>query len=271
MGKTHVGFGVLFTAAGLPVVCNGVLHMDFSTGEMLAGAAIGAISGVLPDIDHPDSLITKGVIPGTRRLGFIARILGWILSIPPRVIGMFARQIGAHRGPTHSILFAVGWTLLATPIYVLFFSLIGAGIAALAETIFQFFPVIGNHSANVGQITSTVTHGMWHHLPLIAAAVCLGYISHLFSDGLTNAPNMYLWPLSFKKYHLQPLAPLRVTTESFTEKVFVRPLVWGLAFISLGYFIIVPALSGYTSKHFPKQQQQIEQKINQLTTTTSKR
>jgi membrane-bound metal-dependent hydrolase YbcI (DUF457 family) len=262
MGKTHVGFGLLFTAAGLPVVCNGLLGMDFSTGEMVAGVAIGAIAGVLPDIDHPDSLITKGIIPGTRRLGFIAKVVGWLLAIPARAVGMFARQIGAHRGPTHSLVFAVGWTVLATPLYVLFFSVIGAGIAALATTIFQFFPVVGNRASSVGHVTSVATQGVWSHIFLIGAAVGLGYISHLFSDGLTNAPNMYFWPFSQKKRHLQPLKPLRVTTDSFTEKLLVRPLIYGLAILAFGYFIVVPSVSGYTSKHFPKQKQQIQQKLH---------
>lgn len=263
MGKTHVGFGVLFCAAGLPIVGNELLGLDFTAGQMVAGCAIGAIAGVLPDIDHPDSLITQGVIPGTKKLGMLAKVLGRILSVPPQVIGMFARQIGSHRGPTHSLSFAVLWTVFVAPLYALFFALAGMLFASLAGAVFQFFPIVGDRAAEIGLATSWVVSGVWSQIYVISAAVCFGYLSHLFSDGLTNAPNMYLWPISQKRYFLNPLKFLRITTDSFTEKILVRPLVYGLAFLCMGYFIIVPAGSDFTSKHFPDQSAKIQQQIKE--------
>lgn len=253
MGRTHVGFGVLFTSVGLPVVGNQVLHLDFSTAQMVAGCGIGAIAGVLPDIDHPDSLITHGIIPGGKKLGMIGKALGQVLSVPPRIVGAGVRQTMGHRGGTHSLLFGVGWAFLAAPIYAVFFGLIGMLAASIATTIAGFFPAVGNHSADISGWFGSVTSGTLHQLPLISAAVLLGYLAHLFSDGLTKVPVPLFWPFSKKRQFVMPLAPLRITTDSFTENYLIRPIVYLLAAAALGGLIVLPALQGFTSKHFNNQ------------------
>ena len=80
-GKTHLVLGI---ASGLATA--------HALGVPLAvGATLGAIGGLLPDIDHPQSLITS-FIP-----------FGWVA----------AKFIGGHRGLTHSLITLIIGTLAA--------------------------------------------------------------------------------------------------------------------------------------------------------------
>lgn len=75
---------------------NGITHLlvGASVGAIITGepvgAAVGAIAGLLPDIDHPHSILG-------RRL--------WLISAPLNVI------VG-HRGALHSLIAAIGLAAL---------------------------------------------------------------------------------------------------------------------------------------------------------------
>jgi membrane-bound metal-dependent hydrolase YbcI (DUF457 family) len=131
-GKKPFCGRALFTAAFAPATSD-ILHLGLTPGELAVGVAIGMVAGVLPDIDHPDSLITHGILPGRRLFGRIGKILGWLLSLPPRIIGIGARATMNHRGGTHSVLFMLGWTLLAAPIY----ALLAGGVVYVLAIILQ--------------------------------------------------------------------------------------------------------------------------------------
>lgn len=113
---THYALGALTTAAVAPPVGR-LLGMDLSPVELAGGVAIGTLAGVLPDIDHPRSLITRGLLPLRGRGEGIAMALGQLLSIPPRLIGLLARSVFEHRGATHSLVFLVVWAVIAAPLY----------------------------------------------------------------------------------------------------------------------------------------------------------
>jgi membrane-bound metal-dependent hydrolase YbcI (DUF457 family) len=258
MGRTHMAFGTLFTATGLPVA-NQALGLNLSTSQLLVGCAIGTVAGILPDIDHPDSLITHGIIPGSGVFGVIGKMLGWFLSIPPRVVGMFARQVMVHRGGTHSFAFAVGWALLAAPIYGLFFTVVAFGLGAILA---PAAVILGLSSGSVGSslaaTSSFAIHGVLGNIPLIAISVFLGYLAHLFSDSLTSAPVPWPWPMHWGpnrgRWFFLPKG-LRVRTNSKFETEVIKPVVMLLSLAALVVFVALPAGSSLWKSNNQKIQQ----------------
>ena len=248
MGRTHYSFGALFAAAGAPIA-NHVFDLGLSPADLTVGVGIGMIAGVLPDIDHPDSLVTKGLLPGRKMFGRVGKMLGWWLSIPPRFVGVGARQVGNHRGPTHTLGFLLGWTLLAAPLYAAqialaavvgsFFlnALSGALIEPLTPFAFNLEP---------GGVLSWLIAHTPAVMPLVMLTVGLGYLSHLFSDSLTKVPIPFWWPLRpLKKRSFFPLMPktMRVTTDSATENRLIRPVVVVLAVICYLALIGIPLVN----------------------------
>jgi membrane-bound metal-dependent hydrolase YbcI (DUF457 family) len=244
MGRTHMAFGMLFTATGLPVASH-LLGLDFSTTEVVVGVAIGSVAGVLPDIDHPDSLLTHGIIPGTRYFGPIGKALGWFLSLPPRLMGLGVRQVVNHRGGTHSLLFGLGWALLAAPIYVLLFAAAAFVLGAILGPLVALIGISGTSvSGALGTASHIARNGILGHLVLISFSVFLGYFAHLFSDSLTKVPVPWPWPFKIGpnegRWFLAP-AGFRVKTGSTFETHVIKPLVYLAAFGALLALTVLPA------------------------------
>jgi membrane-bound metal-dependent hydrolase YbcI (DUF457 family) len=235
MGKTHAAAGGLFAAAFVPPTAR-AFGVDLSPPEELIAVGIGVVAGLLPDIDHPNSMLTKGVIPGSKFLGPFGRPLAWFISIPPRVLGAGARTQLNHRGGTHSAAFMALWAILAAPIYAVFITL-GAFIVALILSLFTA-ALPGPDVAAEDTIA-----WMWQNvpsaMPLIMMSVFWGYLSHLITDSMTNVPVPWPWPFSKKRYSLLPKG-LRVTTDSFTERGLIRPAIYGLFAAVLFLTILLP-------------------------------
>lgn len=236
MGKTHSAAGMLAVAAFAPPISN-TLGFDFTPGQLAVGVAIGAISGVLPDIDHPKSMITHGIIPGFKRLGPIAKALGWILSIPPRLIGIPARATMNHRGGTHSITFLLGWTFLAAPFYSICAALAALLLSFVYAPLAGIIPILPPFDLNAFidwliKITPEI-------MPLVSISVFLGYLSHLVTDSMTNVPVPWPWPFSKKRILFLPKG-LRITTDSFAENVLIRPLIWLALLVAIFFNIALP-------------------------------
>lgn len=247
MGKTHSAAGALACAALLPPTSH-VLGMDLSPAAIGVGVFIGAIAGVLPDIDHPDSLMTHGVIPGAKRLGPIGKALGWFLSIPPRIIGVGARATMNHRGGTHSLLFAAGWALLAAPIYGTLIAVAAIIIAPIwAITVGAIFSVLGvDVSFTSGEVITWLKDNIPTIYPLVALSVFIGYVSHLCCDAMTKVPVPFLWPLKSKKkkgdyvrFFLLP-KPMRITTDSMAENGVIRPVIYAALVLFLALNVFIP-------------------------------
>lgn len=230
LGKTHVAFGALFWAGGAPIVGSAV-GMDVTPAVMIGGLGITAIASVLPDIDHPNALITKGYIPGARSLGPIARLLSLVFSIPPRLVGMIARSAMGHRGGTHSILFMLLWTFGALPLYAL---CAGAGAwilsGALSWTPLGFDP---------GAVWAWEREHLPAFMPLVMLAVFLGYLSHLVSDSLNQAPVPWLWPMKKRIFFLPK--PLRIQVSSPTEWLVRMVVILATVVIAFGT-ILAPSV-----------------------------
>lgn len=243
MGKTHMAFGGLFTAVGLPLA-NQKLGLDLSTSEMLVGVALGTAAGVLPDVDHPNSLITQGVIPGTGAFGVIGKALGWFFSIPPRLLGLAVRQVMGHRGGTHSFLFAVGWAVLVVPVYALFFSVAAFLIGAVIGPFAAMFGVADSFGGALSTASHVAVDGILAHIPMISVAVFLGYIAHLYSDSLTRVPVPWPWPLKIGpnqgRWFLAPKG-MRILTGGDFERVVVKPIVMLATLGALLFFTVLPA------------------------------
>jgi len=79
MGFTHLVFGILLYA-----LFSNVFQVPFGTAYPLLAVTLGSL---LPDIDHPSSLISKQAV----------------FSIVSKAV----RRVARHRGPTHSLLFTV--------------------------------------------------------------------------------------------------------------------------------------------------------------------
>ncbi len=141
-------------------------------------AAAGAFGGLLPDIDHPHSTLGRWVpwpvaSVENHRTGFILHGRAW-----------FGGHTVWHRHETHS----VG----------------AAGIAALVT-------LAGLWWSAARLAAWSVRHGA--HLPVppgvagleiavgCAAAVLVGYLSHLAADLVNPSPIMLLWPFSRRMIH----------------------------------------------------------------------
>lgn len=252
-GKTHMAFGMLFTATGLPIA-NSTLGLHLGTAELVSGVVIGTVAGMLADIDHPDSLITHGIVPGAGTFGKIGKAVGWFLSIPPRVVGVPARATMNHRGGTHSISFMMGWSLLCAPIYALFFAAAAFVLAAVGVPLLAMIGVKGN---SFNSTLSTASHlaisVVLGNIPLIALSVFFGYLSHLVADSCNNRPVPWPWPfkvINGGRWFLLPPG-LRFTTGKRPEVELLRPIVIVLAVAATFFFVLAPAGQGFlrNNKH----------------------
>ncbi len=156
-GTAHLVIGA---AAGLAV---GVaLHAPLP----LAGT-VGAVSGLLPDIDHQHSTVGRIVpwpaVERPGRGGFVAHGRRW-----------FGGRVIWHRGETHSV-----------------------GAAGLAASI-----TVGVVRLAVGWLAA---HGVHLHpwaLAGVGGTVMLaGYLSHLLADTVNRSPQMLWWPFRRRMVH----------------------------------------------------------------------
>src|SRR6201994_288382 len=86
MGRDHALSGAFAFAALAPL-----LHV--SEAHLAAGVVLTAGAGVLPDIDHPDSTIS-------RSFGFLTEWFTWVVD----------RISGGHRHGTHSLIGIAAFT-----------------------------------------------------------------------------------------------------------------------------------------------------------------
>lgn len=223
-------FGALaWTAAAVPVAT--AVGVDLSPVEVAVGLPLACVAALLPDIDHPDALLTRGWIPGTKYFGKLGRPLGIFISIPPRIIGHLARGVMGHRGGTHSIVFGLMWTFAALPLYALLI----AALAWIISVIFSVTPL----AFDPGAVWAWEQAHMPSIMPLVMIAVFLGYFSHLASDGLNTVPiGPIFWPFSKKRPFLWPKG-LRIRVDSPVEHL-LRSLLTIITVVLVIWVIIPP-------------------------------
>jgi membrane-bound metal-dependent hydrolase YbcI (DUF457 family) len=96
-------------------------------------------------------------------------------------------------------------------------------------------------------------HTMFGHIPVIATAVFVGYIAHLFSDSMTIQPVPWPWPLKIGgqqgRWWVIPVKTMRVRTGSDFEKHVIRRIVSAFAvLVFLGAVIVPPLVSSFNSQ-----------------------
>jgi membrane-bound metal-dependent hydrolase YbcI (DUF457 family) len=249
LGRDHALSGAVVFAALAPA-----LHVRSS--YLAAGVVLTAGAGVLPDIDHPDSTIS-------RSFGLLTEWFAWLVD----------RLSGGHRHGTHSVLGIVAFTAAAY----------GAGLFQLSEPAavtrhldfsWHIVPAalilallysaalralrIGGHFGDllgIGAAAATcftgadltqLPIGHWH-VPLLATATALGCAGHIAGDELTHGGCPLLWPASMHEFHLLP-RPLQITTAKLCETRVIFPLLLaGLAVAvwhATGHPLSVPQPSG---------------------------
>ncbi len=145
-GTAHFLIGGASTALGLWGAQR--LGLPVETGAIVIGAATGAASALIPDIDHPHSTISRGLPRRFLRVGFTLLLIPlglalvsfiresdgtasglihslantpfyqwgvWIILPPLFLMGLsfLISHVFGHRGATHSLVFTAGATLIA--------------------------------------------------------------------------------------------------------------------------------------------------------------
>jgi membrane-bound metal-dependent hydrolase YbcI (DUF457 family) len=182
MGRSHVIAGAI---AGELVARAASVH-SVEGHALLVG--IGAVGGLLPDIDCGSSMITRMLGP-----------VGWVLSHAMRGFShmLYAvtkgpedeRGEGEHRHASHTVLFALV-----------------AGLLVMAAC----WPI------------SSLSVAPW----LLGAAMAAGCFSHCLTDSMTVAGCPWLFPILIRGetwYEIRLLGPLSFHTGSDVERLFWRP------------------------------------------------
>jgi membrane-bound metal-dependent hydrolase YbcI (DUF457 family) len=232
LGRDHALTGAVVFAALAPS-----LHVR--AAYLAAGVVLTAGAGVLPDIDHPDSTIS-------RSFGFLTEWFAWLVD----------KLSGGHRHGTHSLLgitvftaasYGAGLYQLSEPKaaasghLVFSWHIVPAALilALLYSAALRALHVGGHHGDLLGIAAALITCytgadltqlpvGPWH-VPLLAAATALGCAGHIAGDELTHGGCPLFWPVSMHEFHLLP-RPLQITTAKLCETWVVFPLlIAGLA------------------------------------------
>ena len=227
LGRDHALTGAVVFAALGPT-----LHV--TGAHLVAGVVLTAGSGVLPDIDHPDSTIA-------RSFGFLTEGFSWVVN----------RLSGGHRHGTHSLFgiavfsaaaLAAGGYQLSGPrpgsTWHSAFSwhIVPAALilALLYSSALRALHIGGHHGDLLGIGGAVITCyagwdlfrlpvGSWH-VPMLAVATALGCAAHIAGDELTHGGCPIFWPVSMHEFHLLP-RPFQITTAKLCETWIVFPLL----------------------------------------------
>lgn len=204
-GKTHMSFGALSFILLAGPIASATSIIEVSFPWTILGIFIGAVAGLLPDIDEPNSKLGRGGWMSSK-LGPLFKLLAVIISLPIRLVGYLIKGVLGHRGGTHSLAMSFVFTIcLAIPLTIFF----------------------GNQADWV----------IW--------AIWAGYLSHLFADMLNPSGVPLFWPLfsKNKKYHVLPES-LRIPTKTPPDprEAMIRLLV-NIAVVVLAImFFVIPIL-----------------------------
>jgi len=203
-GRTHL---ILGACAGVPVslIVGGHLALPLCV-------AAGAVGGLLPDIDQPQSELGR-LIPWpytsvvNARGGFVMYGRRW-----------FAGKVIWHRHETHS----VGGAFIASGV--------------TWGSVWAFWWVLMRWAIRHGDLLPTRL-SVWLSAGrvggVVAMALLAGYVSHLVADLVNVSPQMLWWPVRRKLVHIPGWhgIPERSAAEHWTEAATVLAALVGTALL----------------------------------------
>lgn len=182
MGKTHLMIGAAVGA---------MMEAQAPGFGIVEGILVGALGGLLPDLDHPKSMLTQKVAPisigGDRKLSLALTAIGILVLgyrgwLPLQSVAMIALWVlvaafAKHRGITHSLI-GLAWA----------------------------------------------TWALQGWLGTLCVAFAASYGSHLVADALTHGGVPLLWP-----YHTDFHLPTGLSTGKPVTRMVEKVIVWGTA------------------------------------------
>jgi membrane-bound metal-dependent hydrolase YbcI (DUF457 family) len=222
MGRTHVAMtGVLGLASVEPLVGH-YLHQSMGIGQTLMFAGVTAGFGLLPDIDHPSSVLARSLGPATRA---VAKIVGHVS--------------GGHRKFTHTVWMAALMLVVVNLITTRYghigtwaFSFVGLYLAVL---VLRLTPKRASAPGELlaaleaAGLTTLYQHysSDWWWLPW---AVAFGVIGHIAGDILTTEGVPIFYPAA-RRFVLR--IPILGTTDHWREHLFAALLTPAAGYLIL--------------------------------------
>lgn len=221
-GRTHVLSGALAVAAFAPMI-GAAVGVEWSLVALAGGTLAGGAAGLLPDIDHPDGSIAHGSIPFVSKLlGPFGLVITWLASAPWRFLGSVVRVTMGHRGPTHTLVGLVFFTVFALPFYALCLFGIVWVVSLIAS--------VAGYGFSPSSVVDVVKGPLVDAWPAAMIVVFLAVASHLVVDMLNTVPLRILWPLSKRPFFLLPKG-LRIRVQSPGEWVFQKLVLIALLLV----------------------------------------
>ncbi|KAB1930648.1 metal-dependent hydrolase [Micromonospora sp. ALFpr18c] len=245
MGRSHALSGAVVWLGGCALAAG--LGARPAVGAVVVGAAVTAGGALLPDVDHPGSVVARSLGPLTR---LIARgAAAGAAALRTASCGCCAGR-GGHRAVTHTFVFAVTAGLLVSLLCWVGGDVAAAVVAGMAAALAVRGVLRRRTRGAYGAAGSGLLVGLmaaalpgpvagwwWVGLPL-----GLGCLVHSLGDALTFSRVPLLWPIRIRGCRWAPLgmwAPLRFRTGSAAELLLVVPALMLLGVIS-AWTLITP-------------------------------
>lgn len=192
LGKSHLFYGLTAGAVLTLALAHATTPLPLAEG-----AAAGGLGALLPDLDEPGSTISNA----------------------PRILGRMAQRL-LRRATRGTPLRLLGWLAgLLVGLAAAVLNMVSRALSRLVRLASGGHRE-GSHWLPVWAGLSFVAYAVTVPLlgPWLGAGFCIGYLSHLASDGCTRS-GIPLVPRTAARLHLLP-RPMRVCTGTAGETLF---------------------------------------------------
>ncbi|MFG1951675.1 metal-dependent hydrolase [Micromonospora sp. NPDC048830] len=245
MGRSHALSGAVVWLGGCALAAS--LGARPAVGTVVVGAAVTAGGALLPDVDHPGSVIARSLGPVTRLIAH--GTAAGAAALRAASCACCAGR-GGHRAITHTLVFAVAAGLVVSLLCWVGGDVAAAAVAGLAAALAMRGAVRRRTRGAWGAALTGLVVGLmaaalpgpgggwwWVGLPL-----GLGCLVHSLGDALTFSRVPLLWPIRIRGCRWAAVgmwAPLRFRTGSAAELLLVVPVLMLLGAIS-AWTLITP-------------------------------
>lgn len=229
MGRSHALSGAVAWLGGCAAAA--AWGARPTAGTVVVGAAVAAGAALLPDIDHPGSVVARSMGPVTR---LIARgAAAGAAALRQSSCGCCPDR-GGHRAVTHTLVFAVAAGAVVSLLCWLGGDLAAAVVAGLAAALATRGMLRRRTRGTFGAaVVGLLVGAMATALPgpgggwwWLGVPLGLGCLVHSLGDALTHARVPLLWPIRVHGCRWAALGmwgPLRFRTGSVVEVALVVP------------------------------------------------